>query len=453
MNRVPHLCVMEVATGRVHDLLEGTDFELQRREPGAHDFAIAPNGKSITFVHDPDRGQNPAPRMALAQIELRGAKVQSIRNLLNDRAWDFSAPVYSADGEQLAFLASHQQISNTQPNRLACLRLPAASSTQTASRKLAWKILSDKWDREPQAPLMWSEDGSALLCKAEDQGRQHVYRFDMATHQVSQVIEGGTVHAFDMAAGRLVSLIDKAVHPGRIQVQGVDESGHASLPAVSRMESFNDQLLDGIALGATEAHWFKGAQGDDVQVWLHFPPGFNKDKKYPLLHTIHGGPHTGPGDIWHWRWNYHVFAAQGYVVANVNYHGSSGFGLKFLDSISHKWGQLELQDMEACTDWLRKKTWIAKERVCHRRQLWWLHGGVDECTRQAWPLSSVCVSCRMFRLGGHVLRRCLRLASPRVGRILLGQHEEDSCAKSACICSHHENPHAGDSWRQRLPRT
>ena len=70
MNRVPHLCVMEVATGRVHDLLEGTDFELQRREPGAHDFAIAPNGKSISFVHDPDRGQNPAPRMALAQIEL-----------------------------------------------------------------------------------------------------------------------------------------------------------------------------------------------------------------------------------------------------------------------------------------------------------------------------------------------------------------------------------------------
>jgi dipeptidyl aminopeptidase/acylaminoacyl peptidase len=67
--------------------------------------------------------------------------------------------------------------------------------------------------------------------------------------------------------------------------------------------------------------------------------------------------------VWHWRWNYHVFAAQGYAVANVNYHGSSGFGLKFLDSITHKWGQLELQDMEACTDWLRKKTWIDKGRV------------------------------------------------------------------------------------------
>lgn len=361
MNRVPHLCVLDIATGSVHDLLEGSDFELQRRDTGANDFAIAPNGKSIAFVHDPDRGQNPAPRMALAQIELRGNKAQRIQSVLNDRAWDFSAPVYSADGLQLAFLASHQKISNTQPNRLACMELP--TSSVASQRALAWNILSAKWDREPQAPLMWSEDGSALLCKAEDQGRQHVWRFDVANHKVSRVVEGGTVHAFDMAAGRLVSLCDRAIHPGRIHVQGVDEAGHAAAPVSARIESFNDDLLNGVAMGDTEEHWFKGAQGDDVQVWLHFPPGFKKEKKYPLLHTIHGGPHTGPGDVWHWRWNYHVFAAQGYVVANVNYHGSSGFGFKFLDSITHKWGQLELQDMEACTDWLRKKPWIAKERV------------------------------------------------------------------------------------------
>jgi dipeptidyl aminopeptidase/acylaminoacyl peptidase len=212
-------------------------------------------------------------------------------------------------------------------------------------------------------PLKWSEDGAALLCKAEDKGRQHVWRFDIAKQTPSIVAEGGTVHAFDEAAGQLVTLTDRAIHPGRLHVLRVDESGQIESAALKRIEHFNDDLLADVALGQTEEHWFKGAQGDDVQVWLHFPPGFNKDQKYPLLHTIHGGPHTGPGDVWHWRWNYHVFAAQGYVVANVNYHGSSGFGLKFLDSITHQWGQLELQDMEASTDWLRKKPWIAKDRV------------------------------------------------------------------------------------------
>ena len=58
---------------------------------------------------------------------------------------------------------------------------------------------------------------------------------------------------------------------------------------------------------------------------------------------IHGGPHTAAGDNWHYRWNNAVFAAQGYVVAAVNYHGSSSFGYAFVDSITHRWGELELK--------------------------------------------------------------------------------------------------------------
>ena len=363
MGRVPHLCIMDLKSGHVVDLLEGTDYELPRREPSAKEFDISADGKSISFVCDPEKAQTAAPRMALAEIQLKGSKVIAIRDLVKDPAWDVSGPAYSPTGDQLAFLASHQALKHTQPNHLALLELPKPSKAKSSQPARPWKTISPKWDREPQMPLKWSEDGSALLCKAEDRGRQHVWRFDIAKQQPTVVAEGGTVHAFDEAAGQLVTLMDKSVHPGRIQVTQVDESGRSVSSASKRIEHFNDDLLKGIVLGRTEEHWFKGAKGDDVQVWLHYPPGFHQTKKYPLLHTIHGGPHTGPGDVWHWRWNYHVFAAQGYVVANVNYHGSSGFGLKFLDSITHKWGELELQDMEACTDWLRKKTWIDKGRV------------------------------------------------------------------------------------------
>ena len=61
--------------------------------------------------------------------------------------------------------------------------------------------------------------------------------------------------------------------------------------------------------------WVTGAHGDRVQMWLIYPPGFDPKKKYPVLHTIHGGPHAGAGDGFHYRWNNQVFAAQGYVVA------------------------------------------------------------------------------------------------------------------------------------------
>jgi dipeptidyl aminopeptidase/acylaminoacyl peptidase len=100
-----------------------------------------------------------------------------------------------------------------------------------------------------------------------------------------------------------------------------------------------------------------------VQVWLTFPPGFDRKRKHPLMHNIHGGPHTAAGDTWHYRWNTHAFAAQGYVVASVNYHGSSSFGHAFLDSITHRWGELELLDIEAATDVLLKKPWVDRKRV------------------------------------------------------------------------------------------
>jgi dipeptidyl aminopeptidase/acylaminoacyl peptidase len=130
-----------------------------------------------------------------------------------------------------------------------------------------------------------------------------------------------------------------------------------------RIEHFNDKLLAGIDLGRQEEVWITGALGDRVQMWLTYPPGFDARKPHPVLHTIHGGPHTAFGDSWHYRWNSAVFAAQGYVVAGVNYHGSSSFGYAFADSITHRWGQLELQDVEAATDWLLKKPWVDARRV------------------------------------------------------------------------------------------
>lgn len=355
MGRVPHILILEIGTGRVTDLLEGTNYELKRRDPGADDLTISPDGKRIVFAHDPQRGLHPAPRMALAQITLKGRVPVAITDLVRDPDWDLTGPSFSPDGSKLAFLASHQALKHTMPQRLAVLRLDDADAQ--------WETISDEWDREVHAPLIWSQDASSVLFRAEDRGRQPLWRFDLSERQAIQVADGGTIQTFDSGSGQLVTVTDRATHPGQLHAVGLDITGLPLPEAPQRIEAFNDDLLQGVDLGETQEHWIPGAQGDPIQVWLYFPPGFDRKKKYPLLHTIHGGPHTGPGDNWHWRWNYHLFAAQGYVTANVNYHGSSGFGHAFLDSITHQWGTLEFQDIEATTDWLLKKPWIARKRV------------------------------------------------------------------------------------------
>jgi dipeptidyl aminopeptidase/acylaminoacyl peptidase len=78
---------------------------------------------------------------------------------------------------------------------------------------------------------------------------------------------------------------------------------------------------------------------------------------------IHGGPHNSFGDMWHWRWNYHAFAAPGYVTALVNFHGSSSFGHEFCRCIQGSWGDLPLTDIMIATDLLAAEPWIDDTRM------------------------------------------------------------------------------------------
>ena len=120
----------------------------------------------------------------------------------------------------------------------------------------------------------------------------------------------------------------------------------------------NRALLARHALGEVREFTVKGWHGEPVQMWVVYPPGFDPKKKWPLLHSIHGGPHAAHLDGWHFRWNTQVFAGHGYVVAGVNYHGSSGFGQKSLESITGRYGEKEYADIEAATDFLLRQGYI-----------------------------------------------------------------------------------------------
>jgi dipeptidyl aminopeptidase/acylaminoacyl peptidase len=343
MGRVPHLLVMDVATGRVRDLFEGTPYELVRADPDRNAFDISPDGRRIAFAFDTAAEKRAGNCFALAEIEVGSRRV---RELVRDAAWDTGAPRYSPAGDRLAFLASHQGLKHTMPAQLCVWERETG----------AWTVESAEWDHELHAPLHWEDDGQAVLFMAEQQGRQHLWRFDLPDRRAELVVAGGTVQGFDKRAGTLVTLADAADHPARLHV-------HLPGEPARRIDGFHDKLLGELAASRHEERWFTGALGDDVQMWVTYPPGFDARKKYPLLQLIHGGPHAAAGDAWHYRWNTTLFAAQGYVVVGVNYHGSSGFGYAFLDSITHRYGQLELQDLEAATDALLREPWADAARV------------------------------------------------------------------------------------------
>ncbi|MBB5206094.1 dipeptidyl aminopeptidase/acylaminoacyl peptidase [Inhella inkyongensis] len=344
MGRVPHLLVLDCVSGKVQDLMEGTDYSLDWKEPGTHSFDISPDGRRIVFSFDPAAEKRAENCFALGEIEV---KTGSIRVLLQDPAWDFDAPRHSHAGRHLAFVATERGRSHTAPAQLAVL-----------DDQGHWAVVSAQWDREVEAPLRWTEDDAAIRFQAEDEGRRHLWHWELTplADEPALLFEGGHAAGFDTRGETVVLLHDSVQFPPRLSVLSED--------GAQRIEALNDAVLDAQAWGRHEEVWLTGAQGEPVQMWLVFPPGFDKKKKWPALQVIHGGPHTAFGDSWHWRWNSQLMAAQGQVVACVNYHGSSSFGHGFKDSISGRWGQLELQDVEAGTDWLLQQRWIDRRRIC-----------------------------------------------------------------------------------------
>src|SRR5882672_8066476 len=133
--------------------------------------------------------------------------------------------------------------------------------------------------------------------------------------------------------------------------------------APAALTKTNAELVAKLALTAPEIVNVAGAGGTPVQLMIVKPPGFDPAKKYPLVFWVHGGPQSAFLDSWSVRWNPEMWAAQGYVVTLANPRGSTGFGQKFTDEISHDWGGKVYEDLMACLAHVEKLPYIDTSRM------------------------------------------------------------------------------------------
>jgi dipeptidyl aminopeptidase/acylaminoacyl peptidase len=127
----------------------------------------------------------------------------------------------------------------------------------------------------------------------------------------------------------------------------------------------NDPLLSQLDLPKMESFWFAAKDGTKVEGFLIRPPGFDPAKKYPVKFLIHGGPEGDWGDMWSYRWNAELFAANGYVVIMINPRGSTGYGQAFVDGVNGDWGGKPFTDLMTGLDYAEEHyPFIDKTREC-----------------------------------------------------------------------------------------
>ncbi|GAH28676.1 unnamed protein product, partial [marine sediment metagenome] len=91
---------------------------------------------------------------------------------------------------------------------------------------------------------------------------------------------------------------------------------------------------------------FKGSNDEDVYCYVVKPVDFDPNQNYPVAFLIHGGPQGSFGNMFHYRWNPQAYAGAGYAVVMVDFHGSTGYGQYFTDSIRGDWGGKPLEDLQ-----------------------------------------------------------------------------------------------------------
>jgi len=315
------------------DLADGTTIDLtpfDRDVPplalGGRDVAVSPVGTELAVVFNPD--SSPATSTN-NDVFVMGPDGSSRQPVTTSPGNDHS-PLYSPDGRYLAYLA--MATPGFEADRQQLMLYERASG-----RRLP---LTPKWDLSI-VEYRWFPDARAILAEVEERGGHVFYRIEVPSGRSSRILAGGTNTSGQVLPGgqRMIFLRQTTGRPPEVYVSGIDGR------EVRQLTRINDSRFEALELPAAESFGFRGARGDSVFGWLMKPPHFNPMARYPLVYLIHGGPQGAWLDQWHSRWNYAMFAARGYVVAAVNFHGSTGYGQAFTNSITRNWGSLPYEDL------------------------------------------------------------------------------------------------------------
>jgi dipeptidyl aminopeptidase/acylaminoacyl peptidase len=345
-DRQLHVMSVAVTGGEPSNLTLGTGFELPRTAVQLDSplYDIAPDGKELAFVAD----SNPAANVVnLDVFTVTVGANEAVNRTSTNKASD-TVPLYSPDGRWLAW--GQQRIVGFYGD---IKRLMLLNRRSGAARQ----VVDESWDRSAEG-LAWAPNSKHLYGAIDDAGSVRVYEFPL-DGKPRAVTGDGSFSSLAVAAdsGTLVGLRQTFLEPPTLV--RIDPKSKK----VAKLSTVNDALLAGTALGTYESVTYAGADGKPIQMWVNYPPGFDKSKKYPLFMLIHGGPHNGITNGMAFRWNAQVFGSWGYVTAWPNFHGSSGFGNGFTDSINPDWATLPYQDVIAAADWFAKQPWIDADRI------------------------------------------------------------------------------------------
>jgi len=346
-----------------------------------HALTFSPRGDEVVFLsnHEPDPDAN--NNSDIFAVDLHG----QVRQITNTKGCEYE-PAWSPDGKWIAYTATKREVT-TIDSVAEDAHVWVIDAAGSGGRELA--AAQDRRQRNPR----WSPDGKLIFFLASDRGSSTIFSVTPSAGKARQVVGNAVDRDWLFASPGDLSRrspsnqyqisnfsIAQKKNATRTLAEGDPTSGSVvaftlstptwpyeiwmqpSWAEAGRLSQHNEGLARNFAFSEPEEFTFRSFDGTPIQGWLIKPGGWREDRKYPLILSIHGGPHGMSG--WALSANLQVAAARGYAVLYLNPRGSSGYGQKFSDGTLNEWGGGDYKDLMAGVDEaLRRYSWIDQNRL------------------------------------------------------------------------------------------
>ncbi|NRB23451.1 S9 family peptidase [Shewanella sp.] len=329
------------------DVTAGLDTETPAKPfSGMEEVTFSPDGKYVVYsAKAPSKDQAWITNYDLWQVPVTGGDAVNLTE--SNQAWD-AQPTYSADGRYLAYLAMKKPGFEADRYRIM-LR-----DTVTGQEK----EVAPLWDRSPGS-LTFGKDNRTLYVTAQDVGQVTVFEVNTQFGDVKTIFNEGSNSIVGVTADKIIFKHKSLVQPGDLHSINLDGQG------LQKLTDINSEKLAKIKFGEFEQFSFKGWNNEEVHGYWIKPSNFKAGTQYPIAFLVHGGPQGSFGNSFSSRWNAQLWAGAGYGVVMIDFHGSTGYGQAFTDSISKDWGGKPLEDLQkGLAAVTKQQKWLDSSRTC-----------------------------------------------------------------------------------------